>query len=440
MPRTNDVHDDYDLLAISDVCSAILKRILPTAAVDSCEGLKVATMALKNLAHQLGESLRPKVEDSDRLEAYRCRVALIDAIPNTNPQELNEALDVLAEYISAHRIEDANSMANAAYVGGIMIQAGADPKRLNVLLGKLPFILRAARGYADGILPHLLANNADTTDILVKIDGQNIPAGILYVHAEQDEGGLMCLEQLYKWILPSVVLLTHDRGLLQAACDNVELRQALYPMMASDAEYLDMLLWGEFDQIWLVLYPSVKRAFHVRVDGVVTNRATFALIADALVLQAGIPGERNAEDVLAYLRGEKPSCHTDTAFCPFPFYNFKATKDILANVDPPEDSKVSSGGWPIDIPTFQGRKTLVLGPQPSKRPAENSWLAGYTFYSTYDPHLMGRGEPGIRPFQSPYQRLRPQVHIVHEVAAEEACQIFNELSTAKAFNEASANE
>ncbi|KAJ2979368.1 hypothetical protein NQ176_g3297 [Zarea fungicola] len=390
-------------------------------------------MTFVELAEEFCQAILPHVDEADAEEAFNRRVALVDAIPEATVSELNDGLDVLAGYVARYDVDDANRMANAAYIGGKLIEAGAEPRKLEVLLEKLPRILQAARRYADGILPHMPTEVDDDEPAMLSIDGTPIPPSVFYAHAEHDPAGRMCLQLHYMWMNPAVILLTRDRELLQKSMANIELQQSVSAIIRSECQFLGMLLFGDFDQTWHVVQPTTQRSFHIRVDGFVTNRAIFALIADALITQGGIPGTRNAPDVLSFLRGEAQNCETETVFCPFQFYTCKAGSHDWSTGDPPSALRADSAGWPIDIPRFEGRRLLILGPQPPEEAIDNSWPAGETFINLYDPHRAMTGGSGCIPFTSPFQRLRREVRLVHEVGLEETQGVLTELARLQAL-------
>ncbi|CEJ94351.1 hypothetical protein VHEMI09889 [[Torrubiella] hemipterigena] len=394
-------------------------------------------MSFVQLAKDFCEAMLPHVhavEVAEAEEALRRRVALVDAIPKATDTELNDGLDLLAGYLSRYNVEDANRMANIAYIGSKLIDAGAEPRKLEILLEKLPQVLRAARRYADGLWSHMPAEFDEDETIVASMDGRRIPASVFYVHDEQDPAGRISLHLIYMWIIPTVVILTRDRELLQNALADDELQGSLRAVVQSDCQFLGMLLWGAFNEAWHIVLPTARRSFHIRVDGFVTNRAIFALISDVLIREAGIEGARNAPDVLSFLRGETEHCKTETAFCSFQFYTCKAGNHDWSTGSPPLAFIASSSGWPIDIPRFEGRKLLMLGPQPPKEPVDDSWPAGDTFINLYDPHRAIMGEPGYIPFTSPFQRLQRSVTLVHEVELEETNDVLAELAKCNGLN------
>lgn len=374
------------------------------------------------------------VEVAEAEEALRRRVALVDAIPKATDTELNDGLDLLAGYLSQYNVEDANRMANIAYIGSKLIDAGAEPRKLEILLEKLPPVLRAARRYADGLWPHMPAEFDEDETIVTSMDGRRIPESVFYVHDEQDPAGRISLHLIYMWIIPAVVMLVWDRELLQKALADDELQGSLRAVVQSDCQFLGMLLWGAFNEVWHIVLPTARRSFHIRVDGFVTNRAIFALISEVLIQEAGIEGTRNASDVLAFLRGETERCETETVFSSFQFYTRKAGNHDWSAANPPLAFIASSSGWPIDIPRFEGRRLLILGPQLPNEPVDDSWPAGDTFVNLYDPHRAITGGPGFIPFTSPFQRLQRSVTLVHEVGKDETNDVLVELAKCNAAN------
>jgi hypothetical protein len=250
-----------------------------------------------------------------------------------------------------------------------------------VLLAKLPPVLRAARAYADRCLadlPPLDEREEDEDDasdpIFVEVDGRPIPYEVFRAHVDEERGGAATLSSLNAWTLPTVAALTRDRArLLQAVADE-DLCQAARAMANSEAHWLDVLLGVELDATWLVACPIEKRAFVVRVDGVVSNFDLHALVSDVLIEQ-GIAGEPNPPEVMAFIRNGGPPPSSNSVSGSFQFYTKDAGQYDWGMSAHPAESWVWGEGRPDDVPFFRGMRTLVVGPSTIRR----SWGMSRTF-------------------------------------------------------------
>jgi len=96
-------------------------------------------------------------------------------------------------------LERADGTAHVAMGAGVLVEAGAPPRRLGeVLLAALPDVLRAARRYADRCLAGPPASSAGESpggsgeeapdDVLVAVDGHAIRRGTFRAHQSLASG------------------------------------------------------------------------------------------------------------------------------------------------------------------------------------------------------------------------------------------------------------
>lgn len=334
---------------------------------------------IAQLAQELANSVGGV--DYDGKEVHQKRVALHQAMPQASVDELAAALDVLVERVSTWKLEDADGVAYAALTAGALIENGAPSRPLaEVLLAKIPVVLRAARAYADLCIKDLPSqeeeeeNPPDEEDIMMEVDSRSVTHSVFQAHLKDDRGSASALAMLQMWTLPTVAALSRDRELFVKATQDEGLRQLTRSLVDSPSHWLDVLLGAQLDAPWLALCPMEKRGFEIKMDGVVSNFDLHALAADAL-LDQGIPGERNPKDVIDFIRGNVPSRSTDTVSGTFQFYNWTAAGYDWSTRSHPAGSWVWGEGRPEDVPFFQGVRTLIVGPQTIQR----SWGAPRTF-------------------------------------------------------------
>jgi hypothetical protein len=306
--------------------------------------------------------------------------ALHEAAQNVHPIGLDAALDVLLDRLIHSRPEDCDGVAHVAITAGSLVEGGASARRLaEVLLAKVPEVLRSARRYADLCLRDLPEPGEDTEedeeDGFTVVDGRTISHEVFRAHLAADRAGGCSVAYLRLWVLPTVAALTRDREMLLSAVTDPQVVGAAAAMADSDASWLDMLLGVEQDQAWIVLCPPQGRGFRVVLDGIVDNFTLHALLAAALV-PLGIPGQANAPEVIAFLRGESESCPVDHITGSWNLYDYRAAGLKLTRpMEVPQSTWVWGEGRPRDVPRFEGIRTLVIGPAAYQR----SWSAGRTF-------------------------------------------------------------
>jgi hypothetical protein len=344
--------------------------------------------SLEHAARELARAV-----DGVDWDAYRVERA-VDALhaylpPVGGADERDRALGVLVDRLARWRPEDADGTAHAALGAGVLVEAGAPPRRLGeVLLAALPGVLRAARRYADRCLAEPSAPSAGPEaagaggaagdgddDVLVAVAGHAIRRDTFRAHLAGDRPGACCLVDLRTWVLPAVAALTRDRELLLRATRDADLTAAAAALRDSPAHWLDLLLGVRLDEAWLVLCPVEGRAFRVRLDGVADNRTLQLLLAEELV-PLGVPGTVNPPDVVAFCRGGAPWPETSTVLGSWNLYDYRAAPyDLAVPASVPTTAWVWGEGRPTDVPELDGVRTLLVGPQQPWR----SWRVGRPF-------------------------------------------------------------
>lgn len=333
--------------------------------------------ALVCLARDLAEATRSIDWDASKVDGLVRQILTVRS--DASVDELDASLSVLAERVAASRPDDGDGVAHVAITGGSLIEAGAPPHALaEALLHKLPPVLTAARAFANECLREIAdPENAEVDDPhpIAEVDGIVISRTLFRAKLTNDRAGGCALAYLQSWALPAVAAWTRDRGVLARAVGDTDLVAAAAAMRESEAYFVDCLLGTELEASWLVALPLLGRAFDVRVDGIVRNWDAHALLADALDAY-GVPAFRNDRDVLDALRSEHGAQQDASVRGTWNMYSYRASRfDLARGADVPLDAWVWGEGAPRDVPTFGGRRALLLGP-PS---VERQWSAGRVF-------------------------------------------------------------
>ncbi|ATY67301.1 hypothetical protein A9K55_000093 [Cordyceps militaris] len=343
-------------------------------------------MSLEQAARDLAEAVSGI--DYDGAAVHKCRVALHGGMATARPDELAAALQILVDRLAAAHVDDADGVAFAALTAGALVETGSPVAPLaQVLLAKVPAFLVAARRFADLCLADLPsaaeeeANPPPEDQVLTEIDGRRITHYVFRSHVPEDRGGASALALLQPWTLPAVAALSRDRDALRAAAaPDSALRRAALTLTQSHAQWLAILLGAQLDAPWLVLCPRERRGFRVVVDGVVSNYDLHALVGDVLV-ERGLPGNRNPPELIAYIKGESPARgDVESVRSQFQFYEWPAAAYDWAGDDDdahahPADYHVRGEGIPSDVSRFRDLPTLIVGPQAIER----SWNNPRTF-------------------------------------------------------------
>src|ERR1043165_5563159 len=136
--------------------------------------------------------------------------ALLSAGKEASASALAAALNILLDRLSIARLEHADGVAQVAISAGTLVEHGAPPRPLAlVLLEKLPGVLAAARRYADRCLAGLPPPEDDGEEEgIVEIDQRGVPLEVFRAHLAEDRGGACALHGLSQWCLPAIASLT----------------------------------------------------------------------------------------------------------------------------------------------------------------------------------------------------------------------------------------
>jgi hypothetical protein len=303
--------------------------------------------------------------------------AMLAANKRASQAERAAAFAILLARLRAARVEDADGVAHVAISAGTLVEYGAPARPLaEVMLEKLRDVLVAARRFADTCLADLppAEDEAEETDGFVEVDGRAIPRDVFRRYVAADHPGAAALHRLREWALPAVAALTRERELLVRACSDRELVARTCALRDSDASFLHVLLGVELDARWLVLCPLEGRGFHITVDGVVSNFDLHTLVAAALI-ERGIAGKPPPAQFVVFLEGRADDPGVDHVEGVWNYYDWRAAAHDLAARKVPLELWVWNEGVPKDVPMFDGKRTLLIGPAAVGR----QWNAGRTF-------------------------------------------------------------
>lgn len=313
----------------------------------------------------------------DRAVKEMLRVSQESTLP-----QLDSALDVFVERLARSKVEDADGVAHVALSGGTLVERGARPEPLALVLQqKLPDVLAAARRFGDCCLAALgpapeeeEEGEANESTVLTYLDDRPIPRVLFRELLPDDRPGGAALAYLEQWSMPAVAAWTRSRGALEAVVRDERLCRRAAALSRSSASFLDLLLGVQLDATWVALVPLQARGFKLRVDSVVSNFDLHALLAAALVPR-GIPGSMNPSQVLAVIRGEADTSGGHVAGSWNLYAPGAAAFDLTQPDRVPQPLWIWNEGRPNDVPMRDGVRVVIVGP-----PAyERTWGVGRPF-------------------------------------------------------------
>lgn len=186
----------------------------------------------------------------------------------------------------------------------------------------------------------------------------------------------------------AVAMLARSEGARKDSRSRSSLRASLDQLggQYGHAGFLWVMMQVLDDEPVLVLHPGEGKGYRVRISGLADNFQLHTLLADALIGRfpgRWLRGRRpSRQEVAAAGDGEVPEGlpHARGAFNLWTWRGLEADGSLPGGIEG-SAHWVWNEGVPADIPTFEGVRTVLLGPPPYER----SWTASRKF-----PAMAGR--------------------------------------------------
>jgi hypothetical protein len=327
---------------------------------------------------------RPDAQDQD---AQRMAQRLLDQAKRAGDDQRASALAILADAISTAPVRRA---AYLALVAGAFIEVGTDPtvagapilaRLMDAITLALPFQTACAAALMEARRDAQAASTSQK-DANEGFDQQAIDAVQAQVSAQMPEnaGAWNALDFLES---AALAVLSRSKTLRKRGHEDQALRNAVASLRSHDFMCLDRMLQVLDDEPVIVLHPSLKRGYQIKISGIGDNFQLHTLLADALIgdeSKGWLPGKRPDAEVAALARGalfnpEKTSA-ADGAFNMLNWYGLGAD-GVAVEGQSSSDAWIWNEGIPADIAPFEDTRVILLTPPPYAR----SWNAGRFFPS-----------------------------------------------------------
>jgi hypothetical protein len=187
---------------------------------------------------------------------------------------------------------------------------------------------------------------------------------------------------LNSFVKGAIAHLSKSKPLRALARENAVLAETSRALDAEtgNTSFLSVMLSVLDDERLIVLHPAERKGFAIRISGIADNFQLHTLLADALIDDANagfLVSAKPALEVVAAARdGEIPAARI-TAKGVFNLWGWPALRadGTLPMAQADTAGRIWNEGNPADIPTFDGRRVLLLG-SPSY---EQTWNAGRLF-------------------------------------------------------------
>ncbi|MFX0062791.1 MAG: hypothetical protein ACFFC7_11480 [Candidatus Hermodarchaeota archaeon] len=248
---------------------------------------------------------------------------------------------------------------------GFLVEHGADP-----LIAFQPVILRLEEIIADAI-PF---GKACQEEGVFSGDVDNPEELMEAVQIKMPDNG-QAWEALKLFYLAAIAMLSRSKQARQIMRTKESLQGQIIELkdINEGAHWLYIMMRVMDAEEILVLHPEHKHGYRIQISGIADNYQLQILLADALIGnedEGWLPGERPDPQIVNLFRNQNIYRQegVSTAYGVFNLVNWDGLQPdgtLPANVT--SESWIWSEGSPIDIRKFEGRRIILLQPQPYQR-------------------------------------------------------------------------
>jgi len=311
------------------------------------------------MINQATQDLIATVCDPSSSEASMRAAAqsLLNAVAGATAAEANAALSELAGYIS---LDDLSRAAFLALVCGALVENGCDPSALSQPLSRrLQSLLESSARLADACITHM-----------PKPEGEDDDPAEAFEKAKQQVARAMPLENaaweaLNEFWRPAIAVFSVSPS-ARAEAHGLRDLAAKVADHHEGGHWLRLMLSVLDNEPVLAIEPQTRLGMLARMSGVVDNFQLNVLLMDTFP-RSGIPARRRVPKRVADVaRGLGPQQTDDTVTGAWNLYTWRAIEPGLCLPDPSDygarNCWVWNEGSPEDIPVFEGRRVILLGP------------------------------------------------------------------------------
>lgn len=306
-------------------------------------------------------------EDQFHAAAHRFMVT----VPSAPRDEVHRAMAALAETFD---FRGAPQSAYAAIVAGALIEQGFDPTPVEgPLVRELHHALVLSARLADACAQPVSAAGGeeedDDPDARFQAEHKRLAAVM-----PEEARAWTALDRAWR----AGIALFSASAAARSRADGLREPAARLAEHHSGAEWLELILSVLHDEPVLVIEPSTRRGIMARISGVVDNFQLQTLLMDAFP-RGLLSRPRVAPEAVAVARGEGPE--EIDLYVPGA-WNMYIWAAVTPRLELPDAGDFGAQGFwiwgegrPEDIPVFEGRRVILLGPPTYPR----SWYAQRAF-------------------------------------------------------------
>jgi hypothetical protein len=307
---------------------------------------------------QATQNLIATVCDPSASEADLRAVAqpFLQGLARATVGEANTALAALAQYIS---LDDPSRAAFVALVCGAVVEGGGDPSAIIQSLNRrLQSLLESAAALADACLARMpQAENKGHDPAALDNVRQQVACTMPVENAAWE-----ALNQLWK---PAIAVYSVS-ALARAEVRGLSAFATKIAAYHEGGHWLRLMLSVLDNEPILAIAPQTRVGILARISGIVDNFQLNVLLMDGFPRSGLLARRRVPKRMVDVARGIGPQQTTDTVTGVWNLYTWKAIEPGFKLPDLGDYG--ASGNWiwnegsPEDIPIFEGRRVILLGP------------------------------------------------------------------------------
>ena len=310
-------------------------------------------------ARRLSEAARDPAVPLERFEAVAEGVA--GGLEQVSAEQARDVIRALGEGVAS---PDGGRAALVALLCGAMVERGADPAPLaGPLLGRLRAVASEARRFFDACAARV-PRDAEPED-----QDRAFEEARRQVAAAMPEGAA-AWDLLEKFFPPAVALFSASPEARRRGRDLLLGDVKAVSGEHQGAHWLTKMLQVLHDEPYLAIEPETGRGIEGRMSGVAENFQLNVLLMDVFprrgLLGLGMGRRRVSAAAAAVARGRGPQQTEEVVSGRWNLYAWTALGEDLKLPDPHDYGSqrhwIWNEGVPADIPVFEGRRVVLLGP------------------------------------------------------------------------------
>jgi hypothetical protein len=306
-------------------------------------------------ATRLVETARnPSVTDHDLKAAAQ---AFCNAVGQSSQEEANKALTQVAEVV---RVAPLGHAGFIALLCGAYIERGADPQTLaDPLAARLRSLLTSAVALAEACTAQMQTSGEGEENRPERFESlrQQLASSM-----PEDSAAW---EALSKFWPPAIAVFSVSPSARAGASDLRGLAGKISDYHEA-GHWIELILSTLDNEPILAIEPATSRGILARISGVVENFQLHVLLMDQFPNPGLLSRRRVPKRVADVARGIGPQKSEDHVTGAWNLYTWQAIEPGYALPNPSDYGASSNWIWgegrPEDIPVFEGRRAILLGP------------------------------------------------------------------------------